>query len=87
MHRRFLFGDVGAVDREPGHHVALSLRRNHERVARCGRFTNLAEVVKTLDREGYSASQIQGPLLKRQLTNLIEAARRRPSANDSSGGA
>jgi hypothetical protein len=30
------------------------------------------------DREGYSASQIQGPLLKRQLTDLIKAARPEP---------
>jgi hypothetical protein len=32
-------------------------------------------MVTTLDREGYSANQIQGPLLKRQLTGLIKAAR------------
>jgi hypothetical protein len=38
-------------------------------LARSGR------VVTTLDREGCSASQIQGPLLKRQLTGLIKAAR------------
>ena len=44
-------------------------------LARSGRFTCLTEVVTTLDREGYSASQIQGPLLKRQLTGLIKAAR------------
>ena len=45
-------------------------------LARSGRFTTLTEVPTTLDREGYSASQIQGPLLKRQLTGLIKAARR-----------
>jgi hypothetical protein len=33
-------------------------------LARSGRFTTLTEVVTTLDREGYSANQIQGPLLK-----------------------
>ena len=44
-------------------------------LARSGRFTTLTEVVTTLDREGYSANQIQGPLLKRQLTGLIKAAR------------
>jgi hypothetical protein len=44
-------------------------------LARSGRFACLTEVVTTLDREGYSASQIQGPLLKRQLTGLIKAAR------------
>jgi hypothetical protein len=44
-------------------------------LARSGRFTTLTELVTTLDREGYSAKQIQGPLLKRQLTGLIKAAR------------
>jgi hypothetical protein len=47
-------------------------------LARSGRFTTLTEVVTTLDREGYSANQIQGPLLKRQLTVLIKAARPEP---------
>jgi hypothetical protein len=47
--------------------------------ARSGRFTTLTEVVTTLDREGYSANQIQGPLLKRQLTGLIKAARPEPA--------
>jgi hypothetical protein len=32
-------------------------------LARSGRFTTIAEVLTALDREGYSASQIQGPLL------------------------
>jgi hypothetical protein len=35
-------------------------------LARSGRFAILINVVKTLDREGYSVSQIQGPLLKRR---------------------
>jgi hypothetical protein len=51
-------------------------------LARSGRFTTLTEVATTLDREGYSASQIQGPLLKRQLTGLIKAARREPIDRD-----
>jgi hypothetical protein len=46
-------------------------------LARSGRFTTLNEIMKSLRPEGYSADQIEGPLLKRQLTNLIEAARRR----------
>jgi hypothetical protein len=52
-------------------------------LARSGRFTTLTEVVTTLDREGYSANQIQGPLLKRQLTDLIKAARRSRSTETS----
>ena len=46
----------------------------------------LTEVVTTLDREGYSANQIQGPLLKRQLTGLIKAARPEPLERDLSRG-
>jgi hypothetical protein len=56
-------------------------------LARSGRFTNLSEVMTSLNREGCSPSQIEGPLLKRQLTDLIKAARRRPRADDSLGGA
>jgi hypothetical protein len=55
-------------------------------LARSGRFTRLTEVVTTLDREGYSTSQIQGPLLKRQLTDLIKAASRYPLDRDLSRG-
>ena len=46
----------------------------------------LTEVVTTLDREGYSTNQIQGPLLKRQLTGLIKAARPQPLDRDLSRG-
>jgi hypothetical protein len=51
-------------------------------LARSGRFTTIAEVFTALDREGYSASQIQGPLLRRQLTDLIKAARPEPLDRD-----
>jgi hypothetical protein len=43
-------------------------------LARSGRFATLNEIMKLLNQEGYAASQIQGPLLKRQLTGLIKAA-------------
>jgi hypothetical protein len=59
----------------------------HDRLeARSGRFTTITEVVTTLDREGYSANQIQGPLLKRQLTGLIKAVRPEPLDRDLSRG-
>jgi len=61
-------------DLNPRSSQAVELGSFH--LARSGRFTTLTEVPTTLDREGYSASQIQGPLLKRQLTGLIKAARR-----------
>jgi hypothetical protein len=51
-------------------------------VARSGRFTTLTGLVKTLDREGYSANQIQGPIQKRQLTSLIRAACPEPLDRD-----
>jgi hypothetical protein len=55
-------------------------------LARSVRFTCRTEVVTTLDRKEYSARQIQGPLLKRQLTGLIKAARPEPLDRDLSRG-
>jgi len=55
-------------------------------LARSGRFTRLTEILTTLDREGYSASRIEGPLLRRQLTDLIKAARPDPLDRDLSRG-
>jgi hypothetical protein len=49
-------------------------------LARSGRVAGLTEIATSLNREGYSASQIEGPLLKRQLADLIKAARG-PSAS------
>jgi hypothetical protein len=51
-------------------------------LARSGKFTTITEVLTSLDREGYSAGQIQGPLLRRQLTDLIKAARPEPLDRD-----
>ena len=45
-------------------------------LARSGRVAGLTEIVTSLNREGYSASQIEGPVLKRQLSGLIKAARK-----------
>ena len=44
-------------------------------LARSGRVAELTDIITSLKRDGYSASQIEGPLLKRQLTDLIKAAR------------
>jgi hypothetical protein len=49
-------------------------------LARSGQVSGLSEIVKALSREGYSANQIEGPALRRQLTGLIEAARGCPSS-------
>ena len=45
-------------------------------LARSGQVAGLTEIVTTLNREGYSGSQIEGRLLKRQLADLIKAARK-----------
>jgi hypothetical protein len=44
-------------------------------LARSGRFAKLSDLIQTLNREGYLVSQIQEPLLRQQLTELIKAAR------------
>jgi hypothetical protein len=45
-------------------------------LARSGHVAGLTEIVSSLNREGYSANQIEGRLLKRQLADLIKAARK-----------
>jgi hypothetical protein len=44
-------------------------------LARSGRAAGVRDIITSLKRDGYSASQIEGPLLKRQLADLIKAAR------------
>jgi hypothetical protein len=44
-------------------------------LARSGRVAGLTDIITSLKRDGYSTSQIEGPLLKRQLAGLIKAAR------------
>ena len=55
-------------------------------LARSGNVAALSDIITSLNREGYYASQIEGPVLKRQLTDLIKAARKgsaksRPTVN------
>jgi len=45
-------------------------------LARSGDVAGITEIAASLSREGYSARQIEGPLLKRQLGDLIKAARK-----------
>jgi hypothetical protein len=51
-------------------------------LARSGRVTKLTEIVTSLNREGYAASQIEGPLLRRKLGDLIKAARKQGENSD-----
>ena len=45
-------------------------------LARSGTVAGLTEIVSKLNREGYASNQIEGRLLKRQLADLIKAARK-----------
>jgi LmbE family N-acetylglucosaminyl deacetylase len=44
-------------------------------LARSGRVAGVTDIITLLNREGYYGSQIEGRLLKRQLADLIKAAR------------
>src|SRR5271166_5006751 len=55
-------------------HRATVLERAFE-LARSGQPRRTQDIIAALRREGYSTEQIEGPLLKRQLLNLIKAAR------------
>jgi len=57
-------------------HQKMSALERAFQLAKSGEVAGLTEIVTSLNREGYSASQIEGPLLKRQLANLIKAARK-----------
>jgi hypothetical protein len=50
-------------------------------LARSGSVAGLAEITTSLNREGYYANQIEGPVLKRQLADLIKAARKPNAAS------
>ena len=50
--------------------------------ARSGRVAGLPEIATSLNREGYSVKQIEGPLLKRQLSELIKASRLKTVTSD-----
>ena len=43
-------------------------------LARSGRVADVAQIRQQLKREGYSAAQVEGPALVRQLRALIDAA-------------
>lgn len=44
-------------------------------LARSGRFNRPSEIVQAISKEGYTASQLEGPSLRRQLSALIKQAR------------
>jgi hypothetical protein len=55
-------------------HRVTALERAFQ-LARFGQVSELSDIVEALRREGYSTDQMQGRTLRRQLTDLIKAAR------------
>jgi hypothetical protein len=47
-------------------------------MARSGKYQSASEIKRAISAEGYAASQIEGPMLMRQLRELIQAARAKP---------
>ena len=43
-------------------------------LARTGRFTNVEEIIRRLRQEGHRSDQVMGPVLRRQLRDLIADA-------------
>jgi hypothetical protein len=54
-------------------HRMTSLERAFQ-MARSGRYASVAEIKKQLNLEGFSAAQVTGTALSRQLRELIRAA-------------
>ena len=50
-------------------------------LARSGHILTMGEIRDAVRREGYSTDQIQGPVLKRQLNELIRTARQTAPAD------
>ena len=44
-------------------------------LAKSGRYTRVSDLKRAVSSEGYSAAQLQGPMLTRQLGQLIRAAK------------
>ncbi len=44
-------------------------------LARSGQVSTVSEIAVSLSRDGYSANQLEGPSLRRQLIGLIRARR------------
>src|SRR6516225_6776797 len=55
-------------------HKVTALERAFES-ARSGKVSTIAEIKRSLERDGYSANQVDGPFLRRQLMGLIRARR------------
>ncbi|RNJ50042.1 hypothetical protein [Methylocystis hirsuta] len=52
-------------------------------LARSGECACIGDLVKRLDREGYDGRQIYGPLLRKQIQDLVKEAKKRHSGSPS----
>ena len=50
-----------------------SIERAFE-LAKSGQFVNLSALIQKLNSEGYSGNQIEGPVLRKQITRIIQDA-------------
>lgn len=50
-------------------------------LANSGRFATAGDIARAVSSEGYSASQLEGPALRRQLGAIIKQARQVRKAN------
>jgi uncharacterized protein with gpF-like domain len=44
-------------------------------LAREGKCNTVADIVRKLNAEGYSGSQVEGAMLRKQLSNILKASR------------
>lgn len=56
-------------------HKGVSTVERAFELARWGRYTSVRDAQRALDSEGYYGRHLQGPLLSRQLANLIAEAK------------
>lgn len=52
-------------------------------LARTGRFARASEIAQAISKEGYSATQLEGPSLRRQINALIKDAKAQPGGETS----
>jgi hypothetical protein len=65
----FVLGGWGGVSSDM--HPKMTALERAFQLARSGKVEGVSEIRKVLDREGYSADQLQGSTLKPQLSGLI----------------
>ncbi len=65
---------IDGVEGRPQSRVMTALERAFT-LARSGQVSKISEILKSLRRDQYDTRQLDGPALRRQLTDLIKAAR------------